>query len=182
MKACTRCGGTKPLVEFHRDRGKSEGRSSQCKTCASTRASTWHAANRERRAARDKTYREANLDRVAARKRVWRQANPDLALAGSLRPYGLTPGRYAELLAAQGGGCAICGSPDPGLSHAKRLAVDHNHSCCPGGGSCGRCVRGLLCVPCNTILGQAGDNPDRLLAAAAYLLRSRSVLGETASG
>ncbi len=61
------------------------------------------------------------------------------------RYYGLTPERYDEMLAAQGGVCGICGEP-PG---DKPLAVDHDHSCCPGQRSCGECLRGLLCPSCN---------------------------------
>src|SRR4029079_18732123 len=37
------------------------------------------------------------------------------------RRYGLTQEQHAEMLAEQGGGCAICGRTD------KRLVVDHGH-------------------------------------------------------
>lgn len=33
------------------------------------------------------------------------------------------------------------------------FAVDHDHACCNGGTSCGRCVRGILCSSCNMSLG-----------------------------
>lgn len=65
----------------------------------------------------------------------------------------------------QGGVCAVCGCPEKN-SRYGRLAVDHNHE----NGE----VRGLLCDSCNNGLGRFGDNPDRLISAAAYLIRSTS--------
>jgi hypothetical protein len=71
--------------------------------------------------------------------------------------FGLEPGEYAELLAFQGGTCAIPSCRANGTR--RRLAVDHDHACCPGPESCGKCVRGLVCMPHNyELLGKyAGD-------------------------
>lgn len=66
-----------------------------------------------------------------------------------LRRFQMTEESYAELLEAQGDGCAICGvtQPDGSVWH-----IDHDHTCCPVDivTTCGNCVRGLLCPPCNT--------------------------------
>jgi hypothetical protein len=80
------------------------------------------------------------------------------------RRYGLTPEQYEARLAAQGGGCAICGTTEPGGRGRGTFYVDHNHAT-------GQ-VRGLLCSPCNLMLGHASDNPARLLRAVAYLRRT----------
>jgi hypothetical protein len=58
--------------------------------------------------------------------------------------YSLQPADYARLFEHQGRRCAICRRA---TGATKRLAVDHDHTCCPGPASCGRCVRGLLCGP-----------------------------------
>ena len=80
--------------------------------------------------------------------------------------YSITAAEYAAILAAQGGACFVC-RRKPG---AKRLAVDHDHSCCPGPVSCGRCVRGLLCRSCNRdVLGHLKDSVAALLRAVEYL-------------
>lgn len=79
--------------------------------------------------------------------------------------YHLTPERYQEILSAQNGVCAICFRP-PGKT---RLSVDHDHSCCPGIGSCGRCIRGLLHRTCNTGIALLHDDPEILARAAQYL-------------
>jgi hypothetical protein len=65
--------------------------------------------------------------------------------------YNLPPGGYEALYEAQGRRCAIC---QVATGKTKRLAVDHDHSCCKGKTSCGRCVRGLLCGPCNQMIGR----------------------------
>jgi hypothetical protein len=93
----------------------------------------------------------------------------------AIERYGITEEQYDAMLSAQGGACAICGTGDPGAETA-RWAIDHDHDCCPGAESCGRCVRGLLCRNCNVGLGHFDDDPDRLLAATAYLLSRTDLL------
>ncbi len=73
--------------------------------------------------------------------------------------YGITLEQYDAMFEAQGKVCAICGAKDPRRS--GRFIVDHCHKT-------GR-VRGLLCHPCNTLLGMADDDKDTLLSAAKYL-------------
>jgi len=80
------------------------------------------------------------------------------------RNYGMTPLDYWELLISQGLACAVCGGTDGG----QRLAVDHDHACCPDRTSCGKCVRGLLCSTCNRRL-HPGDGPGLFEKFAAYL-------------
>lgn len=88
------------------------------------------------------------------------------------RTFGISRERYRQLLADQGGVCAICRE----LCSTKRdLAVDHDHGCCPGSKSCGGCIRGLLCGNCNLGIGQLKEDIGRLTSAIAYLT-SKSVL------
>lgn len=75
---------------------------------------------------------------------------------------------YLRLLREQGGRCAICRRRVEG-----HLSVDHDHRCCPGKKSCGKCVTGLLCRQCNMGLGLFGENSQTLRAAADYVLRRK---------
>jgi len=88
-----------------------------------------------------------------AKSAEWYRNNPEVKRVTRLRyTYNITVADYETLLASQGGVCAICGTKP----RNKRLAVDHDHHCCPGGRSCGKCIRGLLCVTCNRkVLGGA---------------------------
>lgn len=84
------------------------------------------------------------------------------------KTYSITEEQYQALYAYQGGACYICRRARG--TGRKRLSVDHDHGCCPGSVSCGRCVRGLLCKPCNRdVLGHLRDDVDSLRRAAEYL-------------
>jgi hypothetical protein len=99
----------------------------------------------------------------------WRQQNPDKARAAirswSLRrKFGITVDQYDAMHAAQSGQCAICGRPERML--AKRLAVDHDHDT--------GVIRGLLCGPCNVVVGYL-ENPSWSEKARAYLAAGSAI-------
>lgn len=80
--------------------------------------------------------------------------------------YNMTISDYDRLLESQDGGCAVCRRPAEG----RNLHIDHDHSCCPGIKSCGKCIRGLLCGHCNKALGHMNDSVDDIMALAAYIM------------
>lgn len=82
------------------------------------------------------------------------------------RVYSISAEQYEALYAFQGGRCAICGI---GQGLTKALYVDHDHACCDGPTSCGRCVRGLIDEPCNSYLGRIRDDPTIAEKMAEYL-------------
>ncbi|MFD4294155.1 endonuclease VII domain-containing protein [Rhodococcus sp. NPDC058532] len=83
------------------------------------------------------------------------------------RTYGIGPNAYMAILAAQNGTCAIC---QRATGATKRLAVDHDHTCCPGKTSCGKCVRAIICQPCNVgVLGHLRDDVEALKRAIAVI-------------
>lgn len=84
------------------------------------------------------------------------------------RLYGINDHDYQMLIDAQCGTCAICDTP---FTDTNTPQVDHDHSCCPGKSSCGRCVRGLLCRRCNKAIGAFEDDVDLLRASVEYLKR-----------
>ena len=89
-------------------------------------------------------------------------------LARQLHKYGLTVEDYENLLKIQEYRCYICKRHVDSLK--QRLSVDHDHSCCSVRGSCGTCVRGLLCASCNAKLGVLEDT-EWVESAERYLHR-----------
>ncbi|MFJ9413080.1 endonuclease VII domain-containing protein [Streptomyces sp. NPDC101227] len=73
--------------------------------------------------------------------------------------YGLGHRDYDRLKELQGGVCAIC---QRATGATRRLSVDHDHQT--------GAVRGLLCRPCNNMLGHGRDSKDFFARAVAYLI------------
>jgi hypothetical protein len=74
--------------------------------------------------------------------------------------YGITVEEYDALFEVAGNKCGICGTPHTDKPYG-RLNVDHCHET-------GK-VRGVLCSPCNTGLGNLGDDIKSVKLALAYL-------------
>ncbi len=72
------------------------------------------------------------------------------------RTFGMTFEDYNDILAAQDGGCAICGEQP---ADGRSMHVDH----------VAESVRGVLCVRCNNAIGQLKDDPELMLRAAEYV-------------
>lgn len=77
-----------------------------------------------------------------------------------LKTYGITSAQYWALYEAQGRACYIC---QRAKGTTKKLAVDHDHAT--------GFVRGLLCGPCNKILGHLRDNATTAMRISYYLLK-----------
>lgn len=71
-KTCTKCGETKTVDQFSKDRTKRDGRRPSCKTCTAAQRRAHYEANREQINARQRAYNEANREEISARKRAYR--------------------------------------------------------------------------------------------------------------
>ena len=123
----------------------------------------------------DDCRRKRHLSRTLAAQMTYRSgfSKAELALrrrVALLARYALTPASYDALVETQGGVCAICGQTET-KHHSLLLKIDHDRSCCAGHGSCGKCIRGLLCSNCNRALGLLADDADVFRSAADYLDR-----------
>lgn len=76
--------------------------------------------------------------------------------------YGIGLPDYMKMYTEQKGKCSVCGNERPNFGKCG-LVIDHCHS--KGH------IRGLLCVHCNTGLGQFRDDPVLLAKAIEYLKR-----------
>jgi hypothetical protein len=81
-------------------------------------------------------------------------------VANLKRFYGMTVDQYDAMFKAQNGRCMICKRTEGG-GRSGRMVVDHDHATL--------IVRGLLCSPCNTMLGLANDDQTILASAISYL-------------
>lgn len=158
MKMCSRCKTSKPSSAFSKDKRYRDGLQSYCRECVAD-------------------YRVENKERIDTQIKAAKEANPDKYKDQWMRnQYGISLEYYRELLKNQGGVCAICGTDNPGQRAGKPLSfcVDHDHSCCSGKKSCGKCVRGLICTNCNFGIGSLKDSIPLLQSAIQYIQENTS--------
>lgn len=147
MKTCPGCKQTKPQTEYHKNKNRRDGLNHTCKICACERVAKSKKNHPERmaRVAAERTFKLHHIERED-----WQRMNE-----------------------AQGGNCAICKGPPIYNDRTKgRLYIDHDHACCPGSYSCGKCIRGLICTRCNVALGMVKDSIEILRSLITYLDQS----------
>ena len=82
-KTCTKCGETKPLDDFHRDKTGAGGRYPHCKECVREYKRRYHEENRDKRLEYNRRYHEENRDKVLESQRRYREENRDILNQGS---------------------------------------------------------------------------------------------------
>ena len=171
-KTCRDCGAAKAPGDFNKHPKTRDGLQPHCRDCQRARNARHYRANKPLYEARIKQWRQENPERVKTARRLSLErlrGTPEFQEGVRRRwlkhKYGITPAEYDALLMAQGGGCGVCGANEQ-PTDGKRFHVDHDH----GTGK----VRGVLCQPCNIILGLANDNCDTLAAAILYLKQAQS--------
>ena len=162
LKTCNKCGASKPLSEFYKQKTNRDGRKLSCKTC-------YNLGYKEYRESRkniklfpgDPRHGVNGYHNFGCRCAICNDAIFGFQIK---RNHNVTEQWYADRLIEQNFACAIC------LDRGVTLYIDHDHACCPQSGkSCGTCARGLLCHHCNSGLGLFRDQPRRLSAAIDYL-------------
>jgi hypothetical protein len=163
-KECRDCGKVKPLTDFPTRRDALDGHHWWCLDCKRARERAYGRAYRDRHPEQ----KRQNARKYVRKDSVRRQRSA-LTLQGK---YGLTPEQFEAKLAAQGGKCPFC----PDGAEISTWDVDHDHMCCPGSQTCGKCLRDILCHKHNIGLGYWEDDPDLLRRAAEYIETWRAAI------
>ena len=79
-KTCTKCGETKSLDDFHRNKTGAGGRRPDCKECVQEYTRRYYEENRDKELDRNRRYREENRDKVRESARRYREENRDKEL------------------------------------------------------------------------------------------------------
>lgn len=147
LKTCPTCTGQFPLTYY--PPSKVQSQSWGCHPCAQTRLKAERAADPQR-------FADYRLNAYRNR-------------GGRYRAHKTTKVAMAALLAEQGGLCPVCADPID-LADTRKTAIDHDHSCCPGTYSCGKCIRGILHHRCNVLVGHMELNLDHIERALRYIV------------
>jgi hypothetical protein len=161
-KLCLKCNVLLPLDKFHKHSKTKDGFKTNCKKCRAEYETKYRKENTDKLLEREAIRRVRNAEtiRVSSKKYMQKSSSKGKRLAYRLEnEYGLTLTDYDAMFESQNGKCKICRIDQDQM--VRRLCVDHCHST-------GK-IRGLLCDPCNRLLGQARDKIEVLESAINYL-------------
>ena len=140
-KKCIKCDEAKDFTLFAKGSKYKDGRRNICKACHALYMKSYWKANPEKR--------ESNIRNSSKPEANWKRHH-------------ISEKNYQELYAKYEGKCHSC-------KKNNATSIDHDHSCCSGTRSCGKCVRGILCHNCNTSLGLMHDNYNMIILLAEYI-------------
>jgi hypothetical protein len=145
FRTCPRCEGQFPLTYY--PPSKRAQSMWVCHPCAMNRL---------------RADRDADPDRFAKYARKAYRVND-----ARYKNHGITAEMAHALLDKQGGRCPVC-TDQIDLADTYQTAIDHDHACCPGRLSCGKCVRAILCRSCNILVGLIEIRPERVTRALQF--------------
>lgn len=140
-KICVKCNHEKELEFFAKGKDYKDGRRGTCKRCH-----TKYMVE----------YYEKNIEQKKIKNRI--NSGKDF----NWKRHHLSKEVFDQMVAKFDGKCYTCKTNNA-------TNIDHDHSCCPGQRSCGKCVRGILCSQCNTALGLVKDSKEVLQSLINYL-------------
>lgn len=115
-----------------------------------------------------KEYYKNNIEKmINASHKTYKRNKKSLRVRMLLIKYNITIEDYDKMFKKQRGKCLGCLKDQSQFK--KAFAVDHDHSCCSGKTSCGKCIRGLLCQLCNLVIGNANNDVKTLKRLIRYL-------------
>ena len=131
----------------------------------------WECDNKESRRVYKQKYYLENKTKIRAKNDAWKVTNAERShfldrKSHLKRLYKLTPEQYDQRVRDQNRLCLLCLEP---LDLTINNPIDHNHKCCSGEKSCGKCVRGILHDRCNRYISLLEKYPELLPAALKYI-------------
>lgn len=94
VKACSKCGESKPLTEFFRHAKSKDGHRPDCKLCKSAKNRSNYVANRDRELAYRETYNKKNRERMLAQKKANYENNRERILSSQKAYREENPGHF----------------------------------------------------------------------------------------
>jgi len=158
-KLCNGCGNIYPIDDYNLRANGRGGykRRSRCRKCECEWQKRYQKDYPEEMRERKKRYKEKDPERYYKLSRKH-------ALRSSWKRYGHDPDKVERYFESHSGYCEICGiKPTKG---AGRLHIDHDHDTGE--------IRGMLCLKCNTGLGQFNDDVKTLKSAIKYLKKNHT--------